>query len=66
MSIYKCNRCDSQRELLKETLAVSNDNVVVIESKCECGEWMEDQSKHEGFGLAIMKKGGKAARKPRS
>tara|TARA_R100001463_G_scaffold21491_1_gene51590 strand:- start:43 stop:276 length:234 start_codon:yes stop_codon:yes gene_type:complete len=45
---YVCNVCGNTRQLAKATLEVIDGKVRTREAQCECGEYMQEESKEFG------------------
>ena len=45
---YICNACGNTRQLAKATLEVIDGKVRTREAQCECGEYMQEESKEFG------------------
>ena len=51
---YICNKCGETKDLMKATLEVVKGKVRTKESKCKCGEYMQEQEKDfDGFPCLI-------------
>lgn len=53
MGLYRCKRCNIEKRLTKETLLFIEKKIRAKESKCICGEWMENKTKFKGFGTSF-------------
>ena len=54
MARFKCLKCGKEKEIKKQTLVFEDGKMIVKESKCSCGEWMEDQEESDGFGTSFQ------------
>jgi hypothetical protein len=47
---YTCNKCGEKKDLMRATIAVIEGKVRTKEALCECGEYMQEETKDfEGF-----------------
>ncbi len=49
MALYKCKKCNAEKELSKTTIKLINGSVRVVEALCSCGEYMEDTTEFKGY-----------------
>ena len=53
MTKFRCKKCKCEKKILKQTLVFEKEKIKIKESKCKCGNYMEDVEKYEGFGTSF-------------
>jgi len=57
---FFCEKCNNTVEMNKTTMIVKDGGKIIHkEAICDCGNQMEEISKFQGFGKAIIRPGGK-------
>ena len=54
MAKFRCKKCKIEKIILKQTLVFIDGEIRSKQSKCECGNYMEDLTKHKGFGTSFQ------------
>tara|TARA_R110002020_G_scaffold33491_1_gene101910 strand:+ start:7309 stop:7512 length:204 start_codon:yes stop_codon:yes gene_type:complete len=60
MAKFTCKKCKKSIHLDEYTISVNNGELVVPQAFCKkCEKYMEEDSKFNGWGKALMRPGGK-------
>tara|TARA_Y100000310_G_C20604702_1_gene774908 strand:+ start:968 stop:1153 length:186 start_codon:yes stop_codon:yes gene_type:complete len=54
MAKYVCKYCKNKREIRNETLIVVEGKIITKEAKCECGKYMEEETKEKFNGFPTI------------
>ncbi len=49
MALFKCDKCNAEKELSKTTIKIIDGTVRIVESLCSCGEYMKDTTEFKGY-----------------
>jgi len=54
MAEFRCKKCKTKKNILKQTLVLKNKKFIVKEALCKCGKYMKDTTKYKGFGTSFQ------------
>ena len=53
MAEFICKKCKTKKNILKQTFVFEKKILRVKEALCQCGKYMEDTTKYNGFGTSF-------------
>ena len=53
MAKFKCKNCKCEKNILKQTLVLEKEKLIVKEALCKCGKYMKDLENYKGFGTSF-------------
>ena len=54
MALFVCEKCNEKKIILKQTIFVFENKILIKEAKCRCGNYMIDTTKYNGFGTSFQ------------